>query len=648
MKAQISSSVKNGFLKIAARLVGKSVRVASATTMPKSLPAQVPRACEAIDTQDVSYLITYRDLVSILPVSEGEFPTYGFDAQMFFGCASIEATLYAAIDIRYDQQWNFQSLHLSDVATLISLAPKETLTVRIKHTQKRRLESATAQSSDSEESADTSEVHKDVMNVVTSAAHTENWKVDGNGNFSVGPFSFGASAGGSGGSSSDIRRTSDHITESTRRSASRLKLLKSISVTQGIEISDEQETTRRIQNPYPDRSLTLRVFEAMKSYQVRTAPVEIVPVLILEIRDIKFDGDFVLCNVDFLRQWMLDSSLLQELVGSLEAASSSTEVPSNVVLFLAKKALNILFGGIGDENIFSLGAMFDNIAQGFVAGLNQDGLSESSGLSDSINNNFGRSFEALTWYYHLWKQLVTQGTLEEHAIYLATSLAEFIQNEYSKLDTHQIINMTDTGQYTEPFRRVAGFLAMVQSLVPQSPPSSAPPAATQPQPSATEPIVGPEISDGAAVVSSRASFVINRVVNHLKSYKSYYLVNFLAYVDRRTNGLTRQETSRWAIRNIPPVRTSIPSEWLPLLDPSGALLDFRASFIDGLQLIIPSGMSFPVSSSAAEAGALQSAANISIPADGVHIESVAGSCPPLDPPPSGSTVTANINVTANE
>ncbi len=308
---------------------------------------------------------------------------------------------------------------------------------------------------------------------------------------------------------------------------------------------------------------------------------------------------------------MLDTSLLQELLGALEMATNSAEVPSNAVLFLAKKALNILFGGTGDENIFNLGGLFDSVGQGFVAGLNQDGLSEASGLSDAINNKFGRSFEALTWYYHLWKQLINQNMLDEHAVYLATSLAEFIQNEYSTIPDDKVITLTDTGQYTEPFRRVAGFLAMMKSLAPQvMNQASAVVAGTQPNPNATQP--ASNLDGGAEIPAptpqSRASLVVNRVVNHLKSYKSYYLVNFLAYVDRRTNGLTRQETVRWAIRNIP---------------------------------ILPA----PATS---EAGKLQKGDQISIPAEGVHIEAVAGTCPPLDVPDAGSSFSANINVTASE
>src|SRR5438552_10738522 len=104
-----------------------------------------------MDTEDVSYAITYRNPVPVLPISGGAGPTFGFDAQMFFGCARVEANLHTVLDVRYDQQWNFQNLRLSDVATLISLAPKETLTVRVKHTQKRRLESVTSQTSESEE-----------------------------------------------------------------------------------------------------------------------------------------------------------------------------------------------------------------------------------------------------------------------------------------------------------------------------------------------------------------------------------------------------------------------------------------------------------------------------------------------------------------
>jgi hypothetical protein len=84
--------------------------------------------------------------------------------------------------------------------------------------------------------------------------------------------------------------------------------------------------TRIIKNPYPDRTLSLNIFQLIKNFSVQTKISEFRFAFIIQLNSISYDSDFVVRHPDFLRQKLLDPSLIDELPTSLAAAKPA--IPS--------------------------------------------------------------------------------------------------------------------------------------------------------------------------------------------------------------------------------------------------------------------------------------------------------------------------------
>jgi hypothetical protein len=551
----------------------------------------------------------------------------------------VGARLSLGADFRYRQRWSLRHLLIGDLASSIALAPGETLTLTIKKTQRTQFSENTVQSSESLNSFESSVVDKDVLNVARSTSNTQQWHVDGNANLSLGGvFSLGASSGLSRSTTDTSNSTAEHISEATQKTTKRLQTLQKVEVARQSENLLETAEKRTITNPYRDRSLTLNVFELAKEFFVTTGIDEIRPTIILEITDLQFDWDFVVTHGDFLDQTLLDrkaAAELQEVLANVQAPHGPSQLDK------AKRIVSLAFQFLYDvASMFGLdveptmpGVVLplgpprrDFIADCFLASNND------SGLSDGINNALGRTFAALNYYYRVREFLKTQpGQLDELEIDLAVSLADAVRDEWTATSQDDVRDVMDGDNFSEIFRRLPGFLAIIDGLV--------------------KPLLKPlEEEREAKAAADRADYVIGRVIAHLGCNKAYYVRKFLQYLSEQTGMFAFGTALRTALAN---VQVAVGADALELFPP-------ESGFLDGFQFVAPHRDRFTPADGAAFIDGIRTPggpaeivnfvesrlAELIVPTDGVHIEPAAGDCILRDVPDPVENVEADVSIRA--
>lgn len=620
-------------------------------------------SCEMLtDRHAPEYQFDFRlpfELVRLL-----DLPLPNFNPPLSVSCVPILAgRLSIAVDLRYAQIWAFQRLCIADLASSIALAPSEKLTLTIKKTQRTQLTESTLQSSESLDSTESSIVDKDVLNIQRSTANTMQWRVDGSASVSLlGIFNLGGGGGIAGSSQSSSNTVIEQISEATEKSVRRVQALQKIEVARQSELTLDESQTRVIENPYHDRSLTLHVYELAKQFSVSTALAEIRPVMILEITNLDLTRDFVLAQGEFLDAELLDRSLAAELKEALAAVREPVGTSHRILARrYARLAFHFLFEA---PNIFNL----DNSN----AAENDPWLSfdDDEGFEDACANQAGRMFMILGTFLRLQAEIYRQPPFVPPApplsqfppnwmgpsrqghdleVEIAVALADALRDEWKALPPEAIEDLTDTGDRSEILRRVPGFLSMVDGLL--------------------KPLLKPlEEERAAAEARNRAEDVIDRVERHLGCNKAFYTQRFLDNMWRRTHGYTLGDTYCRAIRSgqVPGLLANQIEEFLQTFNP-------RLGFLDGFQFVVPlhhavgvnAGLAFienmtgTPNSSPGSSGPLghlhlpidsfrTDVRDLTIPADGFHLEPIGGSCVLRDVPNSGSSVSTNISIQATE
>jgi hypothetical protein len=177
-----------------------------------------------------------------------------------------EFQVYLGYDLRFEQIWNLLGLKIGDLSSTISLAPSERLTIEILNSQRKVLEQTTIDSTEEIISTESSQLDKEVINVARSSSRNNNWRVDGNGSFSLGPVSLGTSGGISGTFTETSQNSIEQLSEATKKSARNLKTLQKIEVRGVTERFVQNRMTRIIKNPYHDRTLNSQRFPTRKTF----------------------------------------------------------------------------------------------------------------------------------------------------------------------------------------------------------------------------------------------------------------------------------------------------------------------------------------------------------------------------------------------
>jgi hypothetical protein len=585
-----------------------------ATPAPAKAPVpepQEPQSFPACSPPDVrippQFIVPYRRAVLInqIPVTIGD----DIDIPILrLACAKVRSLeLWAGFDLKFDQAWNLIRLGIGDLSSTIGLAPSERLTLEFRISQRRLLERTSVDSAEELTSFESTTLDKEVLNVARSSSKTENWHVDGSASFGIGSFKIGAGANVNQSTVQTSNRSIQQITEATTKSSHSLRTLHKIEVRGVTETLIDNRMTRLIKNPYPDRTLSINVFQLIKHFSVETSLAEIRLSLIIPVNALVFDGEFVVAYSDFLRRNLLDESLIDELPLALQGAkpvqSSGAQERATAT---AKLALRYLFGGPGPEsNVFNvLDFVFDgnpvnanDPASSFDAQIAVD--FGKAGLDDALRSDMGLIFTVLNVFFAIYREMINTDTLDDNAVTVASALAADVGPKFSAVeDQAKIRDVLDEGDLTEIFRRLSGFLAIVSGML--------------------QPILAAaEDEKKAAKEQEQAVFALDRLIRHLLCNMNYYVQRFLIYLAQQTdNQAIIDFVGQVLARGI-----TDPA----LLDQANRTFDVERSFVDRQQIIVPSFELIPPDSFG-EGQIAPTLIEVDSPCDGIHLEVAEGAC----------------------
>lgn len=617
-----------------------------------------------------------------------------------FACADVPSiSVNVAFDPRYEQLWTLRKFAIGDLASTLNLAPLERLVIEVKTSQRTTLERSAVESSESLESTEATLHDTETTNVARSNTTTTNWHVDGQGGFSSPYGSLNISAGYSKNVTDTSQYSQNRTNERTQKSASSLKSLHKIEIKGASESIIQDRQLRTLRNPYRDRALALNFFQLLKHFDITTSLVESRLSIAIQILDITMDPSFVLANVDFLTQHLIDDDLRAELPSAVAGARASARLSDQTPATLAQKALQFLF--FNPPNIFDLPAS-PPIG---IADANDPAASYSaqaggpfpvskgaSAFQDVLfhvgaddNRPFAKVFFTLNFFYRLVVETPGMPPLApgvaaptpldpfnngENAIQLAVGLYNAINDDWEaalKADPQGFKNVLDNQDRTEGIRRVAGFLALVGKLVlpliAKVTTSTVQIVPDPTKPDQTEPSTQVDVSDEETPRQANKR-VLDALIAHLGCNKNYYVQRFLEYQARRTRG---QALVDFATGVFSQVLAAFPA----LTDIQNNVVDFdpAAAFIDKQTIVIPDRLTAPILSPVVSPVGLTpdqltqvgqllnifdfsehdpltlplpATVQIQVPADGVHLEVAGGACI-LQDVPDKPLVQADLN-----
>ena len=618
-------------------------------------------------------------------------------------CADVpRLSVIVAFDPRYQQLWRLQKFAIGDLASTLNLAPLERLVIEVKTSQRTTMERSAVESSESLETTEATLHDTETVNVARSNTTTTNWHVDGSGGFSSPYGSLSIGAGYSKGVTDTSQYSTNRTNERTQKSASSLKALHKIEVKGASESIIQDRQLRILRNAYRDRALALNFFQLLKHFDVTTSLIESRVSVAIQILDITMDQAFVLANVDFLNEHLLDDGLRSELSSAVAGARASGSRSDQTPATLAQKALQFLFKN--PPNIFNVPAGPNNLTDNNVPAKSYDASASNaapnlgaSGFEDvlfqdtnnaaSNNRPFARIFFTLNFFYHLLIEEPappgsnTPPPLDpfhngENAIQLALALYNSINDDWEKAIAASPIgfkNLLDNQDYTESIRRVAGFLAMVGKLLlplinsVSTTTSEVALDPAHPEDTTTKTIVA--ISD-EETPKQKNFRVLDALLAHLACNKNFYIQRFLEYQARRTRGQAIVDFANdiWSRMTTPPITDP---QLVGLDTIRRTIIDFdpAAAFVDKQAVVIPDRPTAPVVTSATPPTGLSpdqlrdignllhvfevsepdtihfpdpATVQIEVPADGVHLEVAGGACI-LQDVPDKPFVQADLN-----
>ena len=539
----------------------------------------------------------------------------------------------AGLDLRFDQTWTLNSLAVGDLSSTIALAPLEQLTLEMQSTQRRVLDQTTVDSAETQDQLESTTIDKEVMSVARSASHTHSWHVDASGSFSYGPASATVSAGVQDSLTTTSQTSMQHTTEATRKSAHNLKTLHKIEVRGITEGVVTNRLTRVVRNPYRDRTLAVNVFQLVKHFHTEIKVAEVRPALAITVKNVDFTEDFVVANAGFLRAYLLDVTLSDALPDLLQAATPIDSSASQAARATAGLALRFLFD---EPNIFGVPlvpAQHDSPPP-FPQDPNDPANSFSvvavdsrttrddnqSGLGDALRNLMAPLFTTLNFFYAVYRSMTPEQQADaavSMALAISTSVGAPWQAALGSDNLKdQVQNLLDLNDFTEPFRRLSGFLATVEGML--------------------RPLTGPADAEAQlAADHARGRIQLNQLINHLNCNKNYYIQRYLDYLTGNTSN-----------QAIVDLVNAVLDAAAAVSGNAGELrgqLDVERAFIDRQEIIVP----------AAEAASGTTIVpldggppfewpppppvtqDLEVPSDGVHMEVAAGACvlghlPPVD------------------
>lgn len=627
--------------------------------------------CQPPQSAPVDFVIRMRQPSTLGSVPLVEFAQAGFAFSRMFFPSDFECFL--ALDLRFKQLWNLRKTLIGDLSTTIGLAPGEEVRLDFQVSQRRLLDQSKLYSAEELRSLESTTLDKETLNVARASSVTQSWKVDGSGRLSLFDIaSVGASVGYSQSATDSTQSAIQHITEATTKSSESLKTLQKIEVRSVAEDATASRTTRCLRNPFLDRAISVNAFQLLKKYAVETSLEEVRPALIIPVKRLSFDENFIEGNPDFLRQHLIDPTIANELDKVLEAARehADKQVVTGAAQKAALRALNFLYNFPADEkdpdvgcdvvspsdhegtypNVFGMPPIFTggpphhpphpanpnnphwSFQAGFIEVKDDVWLGDHSGLRCAREDaNLGNiflilsAFHAVAWQLSRLDQLAggDGDKLRSQAIELALAIENSVSGRWEALLAgagDSIKAVIDGADYTEVFRRLPGFLAMVDETV---------------RPLAAQALWAPDDE----LSRRKREACLARLKAHLACHRTYYVESYLSYL---VAAGARQPILDLVYSVIE--QSYVKDQLLQLADVERCFLDrrdivvpFRVAlddeqfleFLRRLGLGAPQGMKAP---GQVDPGTVE----LDVPADGLHLEVTEGLCTLASLEPPGS------------
>lgn len=614
-----------------------ALRAWATSVMNRPPEGQEIQACDASSPdrcQDIGalanpeHVVHFRQAVEAveLDVSAGDGIEQMPEARI--GCIPTpELSASICFDLRYQQRWVYQQTSLGALSASVALAPNETLSLSVRNLQRTQFERETIDETETSRQTENLSSSTDVMNVTGSSTRTSNWQVNGNASITLPKWNAGINASTGGSLTTASSTSATHTSATTSKTATNLKTLNKVVVKQTTENTTETTSSRKIENPYRDRSLRLDVYGLVKDYCVEFALTEIVPILEIDPGRLNFDRDFILRNGDFLAIELTDQSLQFELADALQVTTALRE--QDYTKHAREIALMALDGLYGSKPIMNFPVPWpgpltvpttgeeirpanwdENDAQGSF----KEPLKSWSAAQQTIMSGpfFSQIFTTLAFFNRLYQDEVIGNNKEEFAVEIALALDSSITTDLAEVTQDDMRKLADWDKATEVFRRLPGFLSMTSGIL--------------------KPLLQPaEQEQEQKRAADRAGWVLDRVVAHLSCHRRYYTERYFLYLGRQTNMRSVSVFIENVIENNLP---ELGSAW-------NNIFDAVSAFLDGAKIVVPLRVSATDTAlqellkglevSAPALGILRTD-KISLPSDGVHIEPAAGGCILADVP----------------
>jgi len=214
----------------------------------------------------------------------------------------------------FEQNWLLKGYSRGSLLSSLTLAPEEELSIEVFTFDRLKIEEERTSTAEFERNLDTSTLARVAAKVATELTET----TDSNASLKVGiplpiegiPVDVSAGAGVTNQVKSGIQATVDNINEATVRSSEKFKSTTQVKIVQTRETGDERRTIRKIKNPNLGRTLTFNYFEILETYDVTTKLKDTKQFCLLvdnpDLGPVKLD--FVLAFEDKLQRALLSAN----------------------------------------------------------------------------------------------------------------------------------------------------------------------------------------------------------------------------------------------------------------------------------------------------------------------------------------------------
>ncbi|MBM4342804.1 MAG: hypothetical protein FJ100_05455 [Deltaproteobacteria bacterium] len=238
------------------------------------------------------------------------------------GVSKVDIETHAGLLYRYRQIWQLRKVEIGDLVSQLSLAPGEQVELAVERFERRSMEQSREDTTQMDQSTESTSADREALSVTQTAARANQWSVSGTLSYGVAGAGPSASVTASYGeqASNALTNTVNSVHEQTRKAATALKTQTKIAVKATTKTTTKTTQTRKIGNPSETQTLQIWGYELYKNFRVATAVDTVEPALLVRVRPLSFDSQFLVTRSGFLREALFDAALQDVLDDAIGAA----------------------------------------------------------------------------------------------------------------------------------------------------------------------------------------------------------------------------------------------------------------------------------------------------------------------------------------